>query len=130
MGQLLRYNLSVAGKPEEMSDREYMSTWFVDGVRSCLKSGGFARTNNGQEQGGVFLVGFRGSIYRIDSDFQVGIPVDPYDAVGCGEDFALGALHAMPAQLAVKTRITKALDAASAYSGAVAPPYVILGEPV
>lgn len=127
MGQLLRYSLNVAGKPEDMDDAQYMSTWFVDAVRRCLKDGGFAKVSEGREEGGVFIVGYRGRIYTVESDFQVGIPTEPYDAVGCGIDYALGALHALRStKLTPKTRVTRALDAASTYSGAVAPPYVVL----
>lgn len=130
MGQLLRYNLSVNGRPEKMDDAEYMSTWFVDAVRRCLKDGGYAKVENGREQGGHFLVGYRGGIYEIESDFQCGIPTTRYAAVGCGEDFALGALHVLDERkVDAKTRIRKALAAAAAFSGMVAPPYVIVEEP-
>lgn len=123
MGQLLRYKLTVAGKPEDMDEVEYMSTWFVDAVRNCLKAGGYARTYDGHESGGTFLVGYRGRLYIIDSDYQVGIPADGYAAVGCGEDLALGALHATR-QLKPEKRIEVALEAAERFSGGVRRPFV------
>lgn len=125
MGQLLRYSLAVAGKPEAMDDIEYMSTWFIDSVRACLKKGGYSRTYDGQESGGVFLVGYRGRLYVVYSDYQVGRPADGYSAVGCGEDIALGALYATRHQ-APAERIETALDAAERFSGGVRGPFVTL----
>lgn len=125
MGQLLRYSLNVASQPEEMDDVEYMSTWFVNAVRSCLKAGGFATVDNGREEGGCFLVGYRGSLYYFGSDFQVGRAVDGYAAVGCGADIALGALYATDRQTPSR-RIGVALDAAERFSGGVRGPHTIL----
>jgi len=42
--------------------------------------------DKGQEAGGTFLVGYRGRLFRVDSDYQVGESVNNYCAVGCGAD--------------------------------------------
>ena len=47
------------------------------------------------EKGGRFLVGYEGRLFYVGSDYQVGESVDPYDAVGCGSDYAKGAMAAM-----------------------------------
>ena len=123
MGQLLRYKLTVSGKPAEMDDVEYMSTWFVDAARQCLKTGGFATVENGREGGGSFLVGYNGRLYLIGSDFQVGRAADGYSAVGCGADIALGVLYATVG-LDPPTRISLALSAAERFSGGVRGPFL------
>ena len=127
MGQLLRYCFTVAAAPEDMDDVEYMSTCFVDAVRSCLKTGGYARSSDGRESGGCFLVGYRGRLYVVDSDYQVGLPADGYAAVGCGADIALGALYASRG-MDVAERIEVALDAAERFSGGVRGPFVTVTE--
>jgi ATP-dependent protease HslVU (ClpYQ) peptidase subunit len=50
----------------------------------------------------------------------------PYAAVGCGESYALGALHAMEPTLSPKKRITRALEAAAFFSNGVTAPFHIM----
>jgi len=135
MGQLLEYNLHSVEpaknsfKNQMKNDIEFMSTIFIDNVRKCLKEGGYANHNNNVETGGEFLVGYKGNIYHICSDFQVGVPVDNYDSVGCGDQIALGAIsayHQLSKKIEPKKAIEIALTAASKYSGFVKPPFKIL----
>ena len=95
MGDLLHYSLTV---PERHSDEDvdkWMRTAFIDAVRNCLKMGGYATKEKEAEEGGVFLVGYDGRLFYSDSDYQVGEALDCYDAVGCGEAYAKGAMAAM-----------------------------------
>lgn len=103
----------------------YLCGEWIDAVRECLKEGGYAATNSGKEQGGCFLVGYRGDLFQIDSDYQVGQASVGYAAIGCGDDIALGALHATAGQSAER-RVRAALDAAAFHSAGVVGPYVIL----
>lgn len=121
MGQLLRYSL-VPPLPHDWDIDRFMSTDFVNAVRDCLRDGGYARNDSGNESGGTFLVGIRGQLYRIDSDFQIGRTLDRYDAAGCGEDFALGSLHTS-AGLDPDERVERALEAAAHHSSGVCPPF-------
>lgn len=107
-----------------------MSTEFVDAVRKTLKEGGFAHVENGVERGGHFLVGWRGTLYHVEGDFQVGRPARGEDATGCGDALALGALYASRGR-PPRSRVKVALDAAAAHSGSVAPPFRIVngGKP-
>jgi hypothetical protein len=125
MGQLLRWSLSP---PAPTGDLErFMATTFVDAIRACLRDGGWARKDNEQESGGTFLVGTGGRLFRIEGDYQVGEPVDGYDAVGCGGAIALGALHATAGLgLPPKTRVGMALRAAERFSGGVRGPFLCL----
>lgn len=124
MGQLLRYGFT----PPEYDDRKdlmkYMVTTFVDEVRKCLKDGGFATKEKEGEEGGTFLVGFRGQLFHVDSDYQVGQERDGIYAVGCGHPIARGALFAS-AGLPPRDRLTLALEAAERYSAGVRGPFVI-----
>jgi hypothetical protein len=98
-----------------------MTTEFIDEVRRTLKAGGYAKVENGVEHGGTFLVGFRGTLYTVESDFQVGRPLDGFDAVGSGADLALGALHVGKGE--PRNRLRAALGAAAKYNAAVAAPF-------
>lgn len=125
MGQLLRYKFDPPQQTGKQGDMEYMVTSFIDAVRECFKENGFG--DKEATKGGTFLVGYKGGLYTINSDYQVGIPADDYDAVGCGSDLALGALHATKGMLPTK-RIKTALEAASAFSAGVAPPFHIVKQ--
>lgn len=123
-GQLLHYSFNPPEKPNGMTDIEFMSTVFVDDVRECFKAGGFLVNQAGRESGGKFIVGFNGQIYVVDSDFQVGVPVDDFASVGCGADLCLGSLCSTKGRPA-KERIHLALEAAERYSAGVRRPFNI-----
>lgn len=123
MGNLLRYKF-VPPKQGDADDITYMNTAFVDAVRQCLKDGGFARKKDEAEHGGNFLVGYHGQIYNIESDYQVGLPALPFDAIGCGFDLALGAMYVTPT-MEPRKRILKALKASEQFSAGVRAPFII-----
>ena len=124
MGQLLRYAFTPPKHDSDLSDYQYLVTAFVNAVRQCLKDGGFATKESEAEKGGIFLLGYRGHLYKVESDYQVGQSVDSYDTCGCGEDIAVGALYATEGQDA-KKRINKALEAAERFSAGVRGPFVV-----
>lgn len=124
MGQLLKYSLVPPEHPEGMDAHQYMATKFVDAVRTCLKDGGYAKSNSGEESAGAFLVGYRGHLYEISSDYQVGEAEDLYAAVGCGAATALGALCATRS-MEPMDRIKLALCAAERHSAGVRGPFHI-----
>ncbi|MDB4872490.1 MAG: hypothetical protein JWL97_3494 [Gemmatimonadales bacterium] len=131
MGQILRYGFEPPLPPKDASDLHgFMCTVFVDAVREALKAAGWATKDSEQEAGGCFLVGVAGQLFEIQSDYQVGQLADGYTAVGCGEQFALGALHATETSDAHRlTRVTAALKAATHFSTGVRPPFTIVSTP-
>ena len=126
MGQLLRYSLTIPEQlPSQTDDYKFMCTAFIDAVRTCLKTGGYARVKDGEDHGGTFLVGYKGKLYRIDDDFQVGRTTRTFEACGCGMDFALGVMWADVIS-SPDERIRKSLACASNFSAGVAPPFIVL----
>lgn len=128
MGQLLRYNLSPPQTPHLEADEEerdkWMTTTYIDAVRKVLKEGGYAKVENGVELGGCYLVGWRGRLYRVDSDFQVGRSIEGFDAVGSGEDVAIGAMEVSSGK--PTERVRAALAAAEKYNAAVGGPFTLV----
>jgi ATP-dependent protease HslVU (ClpYQ) peptidase subunit len=124
MGQLLQHKLQVKPQGEE-TDIAYMVSSFVEAVRNCLKEHGFSKVENNKEEGGAFLVAYRGNLYSIHDDFQVNEMTDGLDACGCGREYALGAMRASEHQ-PPKDRIEQALSIAAYFSGGVLPPFVVL----
>ncbi|MFR0354154.1 hypothetical protein [Streptomyces sediminimaris] len=128
MGQLLHHAFNAPHPEGDLA--KFMATKFIDAVRTCLKAGGFARKDSEQEEAGTFLVGTHGRLFAVHSDYQVGEPADQYAAVGCGDEFALGALHATAhLNLKPRERLTAALRAADHHSAGVAGPYAYAKEP-
>lgn len=122
MGQLLHHAFTPPKRHPDTDVEKFMVTAFVDAVRDCLKTGGYAEKHNEAERGGVFLVGYAGRLFRIDSDYQVGEAVDGFDAVGSGERVALGALFASARDKPLACLQT-ALEAAEHFSSGVRGPF-------
>lgn len=125
MGQLLRFALKVPPHhPPEKGDFEWLCTDLIDAVRATLKAGGFAEKQHEVEWGGSFLLGYRGGLYEVGRDYQVGIPADGFAAVGCGDQVALGAMFATQGQ-APEDRVRTALLATQRFSTGVREPFLV-----
>lgn len=124
MGQLLQH---VFKPPRRHPDDEvyaFMVRDFVDAVRACFKTGGYARASDGAEYGGTFLVGYAGRLFRIDDDYHVGEAADGFDACGCATDVALGSLWT--SRGAPRKRLITAMEAAERYSAGVRGPFAVV----
>ena len=131
MGQLLRFNFIPPEYRENKKDLyEYMCTDFIDSVRSCFKSGGYAKKSNEVESAGVFLVGYKGRLFEIESDYQVGESLKSYTSVGCGEFYAKGCLYSIidNKEISVVDKIKKALSCAEEFSTGVCSPFKVIQE--
>lgn len=94
--QLLRYAFVPPDMPENTSIEAYMSTLFINTMRDVLKDAGAATKKDGKEQQDNFtLVGYQGRLFRIGVDYAVMESQTPYNAIGIGDDIALGVLFAM-----------------------------------
>ena len=123
MGQILQYQLEVP-RQAGGDDLKFMATNFIDAVRKCLKDGGFSEIDNNREEGGTFLVGYRGCLYDVDSDFQVNSSQDGHAAVGSGYMVARGAMY-VTAGLDTRKRLRMALKAAEHFSISVRGPFYV-----
>jgi ATP-dependent protease HslVU (ClpYQ) peptidase subunit len=127
MGQLLRYKLELPKVPATADTlEEFMATAFVDAARAALSAGGWLSKDKDRESGGMFLVGVRGELFCVQSDFQVARAADGYDAVGCGDELALGSLYSTIGKTGVEDRLLTALRAAEHHSAGVAGPFTIV----
>lgn len=130
MGQLLRYRLEPPEPPAEGDLLRFMCTDFTDAVRECLKAGGWALKDKDREEGGNFLVGVAGRLFEMWPDYQVSERAASFTATGCGEDLALGALHATEGRVkGAADRLLIALAAAERFSAGVAEPFHIVSTP-
>jgi len=126
MGQLLQYSLDIP--PNDcINDDQYMATKFVDAVRECFQTGGFIHhSQGGEEEGGNFIIGYRGKLWEICPDFQATRHAAPYIAVGSGYAVALGALMALSrVTMSLEKRAYLALEASAVHCTEVRPPFHI-----
>lgn len=129
MGQLLMCDdrFSVRDQNKEEDDFHFMINAFIPAIQKLFTEGGFLTKDREELIGGVFLVGYKQHLYKIESDFQVVETYDNYMSCGCGDDLALGSLYTSSTlQITPEEKIIKALEAAAKFSNGVEPPYNIL----
>lgn len=125
--QLFQYSTPLLDIIEGEDIYHYLINTVTHQMRQTLKTHGNIEKDKKEQTRNEFIIAFRGEIYKIGCDFAINNPVENYTAIGSGEKFALGSLHATELSgLDPRTRITQALDAASKYNSFVAPPYEIL----
>ncbi|HKX32849.1 MAG TPA: hypothetical protein VJ302_34525 [Blastocatellia bacterium] len=129
MGQILRYGFLPPEQPSSLTAEAYLSTVWVDAVRACFKEKGFARKESDAEYGGCFLVGYRGELWEIDSDYQIGRWDCGFAAIGSGAQVALGSLFTSKEAPGLaddpEARLRAALTAAQLFNTTVREPFVI-----
>jgi hypothetical protein len=126
MGDLLRYKLELPEVRPKEDLREFIVTRLVEQVRKTLAEGGYRRKHDEVESGGTFLVVFRGEIFKVEDDFQVGQLAHHYAAVGCGDHLALGAMygHSLgPVAPEARALVWAGLHAAEQFSAGVRSPF-------
>lgn len=124
MGQLLQHSLTLPLHHPETPIEKYLATEFLDAVRTCYATHGFIKKTHEREEGGTFLVAYRGRLFMVQDDHAVIECASGYAACGSGWMVALGALHAT-GQLKGEDRVRKALSAAEGHISSVRGPFHI-----
>lgn len=129
MHNLLQWHVSIREPESDENDMHYVVTGLIATVRECLKENGFLIHDNNHENNGnsAFLVGYRGDVYWIGSNFDVSRFSDSITAVGTGADFALGALKAFMDNKTFKPKrdMLRALEISGNFCASVMPPYYV-----
>lgn len=97
-GQILQAHLT-----SKLSDHDPFSSYastvdfvllsLIPAMRTVLKDQGYATIDNNHETSGFALLAFSsGETYRLNSDYGITRSAFGFDAVGCGSDYAIGAL--------------------------------------
>jgi len=127
IGQILRSVFKIPKQKDEQSDYDYLCSSFIDSLIKCLKSRGFEPGDKNELNDLEFLIGYKGKIYHIMSDFQVAIHARDYMAIGAGRDFALGYLWATRnADFSTEDKVRLALECSTFFCSAVKPPFEII----
>lgn len=137
MGQILRYNFVPPRRGEDLTDGQYLYNDFINEIIEIFKKKNYARILDSQAEGGTFLFGYRGKLYCVGDDFQIGGSTKRYDSVGCGKQYALGTLYALEKYelrseeknsyvMLPKEKVEMALEAAETFSTSVRRPFKVL----
>jgi ATP-dependent protease HslVU (ClpYQ) peptidase subunit len=125
-GQVLQYHLKPP-RYKGQDPMEYMVTDFVPALRkACGHARFLGRDDNGREQGGWGIVGFRGHMFRLQDSFDVLENMDGIDAIGTGMPYALAVLQANHDKTDPAARIGQALQIAEHYCLAVRGPFTLV----
>lgn len=127
--QLLQYKLQIPEHPERYgygkAVEKYLVVDFVEAVRDLFKENGLSHIENNEETGNQFLLGYRGELFSINSDFALGAKAMNFFCIGSGMDVALGAMDALdylgPGN--EERRIEKALEITARFIANVSPPF-------
>ncbi|MFN3200034.1 MAG: hypothetical protein ACE366_16680 [Bradymonadia bacterium] len=100
----------------------------VEEMRKALSAANYLDQDGDAGYGGEALIGYRGGLYRLGPDFGFFRHKRGYDAIGTGEQFALGSLHSTLA-FDAHEKVRRALHAAAALSSQVRGPFDFIELP-
>ena len=126
--QLLRFGLEPKQQRDDEDDLAYLVTTVIPDIRQTLARGGALQDNDGMNATtNAFLMGYRGKLYNIDSDFQISRNSCGYSAVGSGSMVAMGAMSALTrTKLSPSNRVQAALEITAQLDIYCAAPFTIL----
>ncbi len=120
-GQILHYAFTPPKQATRKGDMKYLAVDVIDAVRKAFLEKGYARKDDNVESadGAAFLLGYKGRLYCIGSDYQIVRPRSGFAAIGCGDAFALGSMHGTAYSVrSPKKRVLVSLQAAASVAGA------------
>lgn len=81
--------------PKTKADaHKWLVTSFVPTLRELFKTSGYSEVQNNVETGATALIGLKGQLFALQSDYSVVTPSEGIASVGSGQQVALGAMHA------------------------------------
>lgn len=121
---ILQYQMSMTQPGQVDNLDRFLRTTFVEEVRSAFSKSGYMSRDDGKDfQASRLLVGVRGRLFMVDSDFHVGEMETPFAAIGSGYSEAQGSLYSTRAMTDPRKRLEEALAASSYYNPGVRPPF-------
>jgi ATP-dependent protease HslVU (ClpYQ) peptidase subunit len=115
-------------KQTDGTDRSFLVGQLVPAIRRGLKKfdAVFKHPQHGTLFEGALLIGYRGCLYQLESNFQLIQAANGFDATGSGGELARGSLQSTRGVGDPKKRILIALEASAAANAGVAPPFVVV----
>lgn len=116
--QIVRYMFDIPEHPEDVGAERYFVAHFIPALRQAFKDEAYAAVESNQEtHDSGFLVGYRGALYDIESNYAVLKGHRGLCAIGSGSEYALGALS-VTENVDARVRIEKAVRAGISFDAA------------
>lgn len=133
-GQLVQYIMHYPAREIGQTPIEYLCRLWIPALQTCLTDHGHIATivsaedvNYGHSRSGNALIGIDGELFYLNGDFSVLQSADGMYAVGCGADYAMGALMILDnTKLDAKAKVISALETSERLSGGVRGPFLVL----
>lgn len=128
MIQVLRYVFKEPAHPEGMGVMAYLVSVYTPALVECFKEQGILHRRDDVISAGTYLMGYRGTLFKAESDLQWGENECCYDACGSGDDLARGCMFALidNNHMSPEDKLYKCLDAASAFNATVGGRYELV----
>lgn len=105
----------------------YLVSQVIPAIREGLKRLECTEEHNGQQYyHGAMLIGYRGHLYQMESNFQLVEAAHGFDATGSGGEAALGSLRSTKKMTDPRKRLLEALAVSAEHNAGVAPPFDII----
>ena len=128
LSDLVRYFPMPSGLGDADDAHEWLATQMVPALRAYCAEAGWPEEEDKASASFEIMIVIGSRVWRIGRDWSLFEPGGPYVAIGSGECYALGALHALSDQspgMDPATLACVALDAVSAYDVSTSPPYTL-----
>lgn len=111
-GQILEYNFVPPIRKKQLTDLQYLVTAFIPELRKVLEEQKYTASNEKGESG-VALLGYKGKLYQLQSEFSLLENKKGYSSVGSGSYHCEASLyHLLKTDLKPKDVIKKAIKCA------------------
>lgn len=95
MGQILQYSWTPPDRlMGDEDDDKYLYKSVVDSIKKCFEDNGFGHKPKDEFEGGVFLIGWKGRLFEMQSNMSL-MEVEDFASVGCGSYHAIAAMKTM-----------------------------------
>lgn len=130
-GQVLRHEVNWPSPPADVDLERFVVRDVVPELRRALREAGALKVTEGVEQTAQFMIGLRGELMTVGTDFSIGSLQETYRAIGSGRHNAYGALHVLADfGITAKEKVRRALEAAANFTSNVRPPFVVISDEV
>lgn len=85
MGQILEYLWTPPSRVEGISTKAYLVSRVIPSIRNCFTDHGFNCSSSGVDSGGEFILVYDNEIYKVQDDYAILQPDQPFASVGSGE---------------------------------------------
>lgn len=124
-GQVIQHHMPEVKLSAKVDALHAIVSGFVPVLRESLEGVGGIASDDEEDAAGDCLIGYKGHLFLLQSNFSVLEPVEGVAVLGSSEGILLGAVAALSGRRP-EYRINRAMSIAASYSNAVLPPFNIV----